>query len=466
MEQHWNNIYTSTIEEAVDRIGKIPGVVLGFHSTIDGLKRIEPVKVETALKEHAPKEQLPIEINDPADLMTGMLHGLIPGKALQLMIRNENTFRWLMEAFGYDELRMGGTSGNMANALSPLNFQKILVYANPLTKEQAQLFNDDENLLVLKQDADGSFQLHHPHQAWEGEGIKALHWILEYPQGVEITTAQGTITTPRANRYIAAWNPVNNKLQITETFKQGLLATGDQFSHFIVSGFHILSETYPDGSTYLDCLRPVADFLRELRQAHPHLKLHYEFASIASSKIRKGILTEIIPLVDSLGLNEVELVALLKDLDAADLASRIQEHNRIGEVLAGTVHLMKKLNINRIQLHDLGYYLCLTKPGFVTPSRTRQGLVLAATLAAARTKMGRISGPQDIFTGLEVPLSQEGLDRLAELAELCGESLAKEGTTTYEGFDLAYLPTKVVERPVLTVGLGDLISSTGFILGT
>ncbi len=127
---------------------------------------------------------------------------------------------------------------------------------------------------------------------------------------------------------------------------------------------------------------------------------------------------------------------------------------------------MKKLNINRIQLHDLGYYLCLTKPGFVTPSRTRQGLVLAATLAAARTKMGRISGPQDIFTGLEVPLSQEGLERLAELADLCGESLAKEGTTTYEGFDLAYLPTKVVERPVLTVGLGDLISSTGFILGT
>jgi len=34
------------------------------------------------------------------------------------------------------------------------------------------------------------------------------------------------------------------------------------------------------------------------------------------------------------------------------------------------------------------------------------------------------------------------------------------------GWNVTFVPTKVVEKPVLTVGLGDLISSSSFLLGT
>ena len=168
-------------------------MIFGFHSTIDGLKRVVPRRDrkgpqgKPALEEEVSRRlgTLPAEIRTPADLLVGLASSLQRGKALQLMITEEAVYRWVMDNLGYDQIRMGGTSGNMANFLAPLPLPRILVYANPLTKEQAELFADSENLFVINQDG----ELEHPHKAWRGEGIFAIHWIFEYPKGLKLKSA-------------------------------------------------------------------------------------------------------------------------------------------------------------------------------------------------------------------------------------------------------------------------------------
>jgi len=474
MQSIWQQRFEGSMEESVARIKRVPGVVLGFHSTIDGLKKVTPELLDSLLasdpelaeEARARTQDLPIEINTRADLLGGLLSSMQRGKALQLMIRKQEVFDWFMDACGYDELRLGGTSGNMANYLSPLGFKKILVYANPLTKQQAELFAGNSNLNVLTQE-DGHYELKHPHQAWQGEGIHALHWILEYPAGLKARVGDLEVSTPRANRYIAAWNPANNQLQVTNTFRQGLLEKAGEFSHFIVSGFHILSERYPDGSTYADCLKPVAEYLSRLREKAPHLKLHYEFASIASCKIRAGIIDLMLPAVHSLGLNEVELCAILRDTGDEESARAIESGAGLERTLSGLCELSRRTGLDRIQLHDLGYYLCITRKSFIDPVVTSKGLMLAATLAASRSLTGNLENLDVIFRGLQVPFSPVGLAGLRTLSHVVGDS-AFEGTGigTYGDWDVVYIPTKVVENPVLTVALGDIISSSAFVVGT
>ena len=68
--------------------------------------------------------------------------------------------------------------------------------------------------------------------------------------------------------------------------------------------------------------------------------------------------------------------------------------------------------------------------------------------------------------GLDVPLAEQLFPLMAELAqELEEEEFTKTGIATKNGRRIILVPTKIVAKPVLTVGLGDLISSSSFILG-
>ncbi|MGI6082657.1 MAG: ADP-dependent glucokinase/phosphofructokinase [Limnochordia bacterium] len=468
----WDQLYQENLPQGFATVRELPGVVVGIHSVIDGLKRLDIAQLERILAddpsladaalEASEKELVPGEINTPRDFIIGLFTSFSRGKALQLMIRQESAFNWVLEKLGYDYLRMGGTSGNMANSLSPLGFPMV-VYANPLTRELAELFVERPNLKVLA--ADGTLKA--PKEAAQGDGIKALHMIVEYSTGDTITVKGKKITTPRANRFIAAWNPVNNKLQIDPTWKDNFLAMAGQVSHFVVSGFHILSEHYPDGSTYADYLAPVGEYLAQVRARHPHLRLHYEFASIASSQIRQGILKDILPRVHSLGLNEVELAAVLDDIGAVEEAAALRKGEGMASVLKGMDRLMRYTGLDRIQLHDLGYYLTLVRSGYAPLETTRTGLILAATLAASRTATGKVGTESEIRQGLEFAFMDAALEKAIQIGEYIGDDqFATTGLGAWQGWDVAYLPTRVVPKPVLTVGLGDLISASAFVVGS
>jgi len=446
----WEDLYKQALEEGWEKLQNIPGVITGFHSTIDGLKKVDASLIEQLLKKIGTITELPEEptsaIRKPEDLIIDLLISIREGLAYQRMIENEETFKWTLENVGYDQLRLGGTSANMANLLSPLPLKKILVYANPLTRELAELFPERDNLFILTGE-DGKPVLRSPRKAWKEEGIFAIHWILEYGEGLRVDLNGFSFQSPRANRFIAAWNPVNCRLRVSEEFKRDIFLIPERFSHFLVSGFHILLERYPEGKTCEDFIIPVASFVGEMKEKLG-VKVHYEFASIGSQMIRNSVVKNIFPVIDSLGLNEIEFATLLNDLGEQELAKELREGRfPIVKLVDGLIKIMKRTTLRRIQLHTLGHYISITRDKNETEERS--ALLFSAILAATRSLLGKYETFDDLKRGIEVPT-----------ITLTGY----EGIKNIDEFGVVIVPTKVVQSPKLTVGLGDIISSSGFLL--
>jgi len=446
----WEELYREALEEGWKKLQKIPGVITGFHSTIDGLKRVDEELLKKLLAQFPHMKNIPDEptlvIRTPEDLISDLLISIREGLAYQRMIENEETFKWTLENIGYDQLRLGGTSANMASLLSPLPINKILVYANPLTKELAELFPERENLFVLTRE-DGRPVLKSPRKAWKDQGIFAIHWILEYNKGLKVELDGVSFESPRANRFIAAWNPVNCRLKVSEEFKEDIFLISDRFTHFLVSGFHILLEKYPEGKTCEDFIVPVASFVKEMREKLG-LKVHYEFASIGSPVIRGLVAKYIFPVIDSLGLNEIEFATLLNDFGEQELSQELKDTRfPVVKLVDGLLKVIKRTTLKRIQLHTLGHYISITRERNELEERT--ALLFSAILAATRSLLGRYETLDDLKKGLEVPT-----------ITLTGY----EGIRKIDDFNLIIVPTKVVQSPKLTVGLGDIISSSGFLL--
>ncbi len=440
-----------------------------FHSVLDGRLAFRPGTVERILADEpavvadvlARWGEVPDEITKPADVILGFVASFRDGRAMQRMIRSESVFEWVLDRFGYDELALGGTSANMTVAIAALDVPRVLVYANPLTKPLAEAFPPSPNIETIGPDG----TLGTPRDVYRGDDVFAIHWIFEYKTGDTMTIGPHTLTAPRANRFIPSWNPANNQLRLADSFIRtfGELAPG--FSHLMVSGFHILSDAYPDGSTAIDCIRPVGAYLADIRRKAPNLRIHCELASIAGSVVREGVRTEILPQMHSLGLNEAELITWLDDFGSAEVGRRIDTDNAPEAVLEGIHVIAEATGVPRIHLHNLGYYLVLADDRAGEPEAIRQGLLTGATAAAIRALTGRPARCDEIRPLPEIALrdmSRAAMERIG-VAIGASKEFVETGIGTYRGRNVIMVPTRIVENPVRTVGLGDTISSASWL---
>lgn len=430
-------IYDDVIEWGIKRAKDSKMIALGFHSVIDGLVKVDPQKIgELNVEISKDLSELPDSIKSVDDFWKGLVFSFVNGSALQLMIDSEEVYKWIMKKFGTGTLRLGGTSANMAKGLVPFPFEKILVYVYPLKKEIAHLFPNSQNLFVV-----GKHGLEHPIDAYEESGIDAIHWIFEFSQDQQITINGKAYTCPRSNRFIASWNPVNSKLEVREPFKSYVLDHAIEISHFLVSGFHIMQNTYPDGETVESRLDELLKFIKDVRLKNSKMKFHLEFASIRRDRVRKAVEDKLFSQFDSLGLNEVELSWIAKDLgyDEKEIL------NLNVEKISDIVSKIMKGNLSRVHFHALGFYLLAIKNSYDLEAQ-KKALAFAAIAAAQRAMDSEIN-----------------LERFKDMIDI--PEKYKYKAWEKDGIHFILFPTKVVPSPKITVGLGDTISSLGFVLG-
>lgn len=466
----WDSLYRNAYEKGVDRIRAVPGVCCAFHSVIDGLVRLTPEQIAPLLDANPSLKKAalagchfgaPPEIHTPEDFMQGLCCSLSRSAAMQRMIRSRETHEWIVQTFGPGEHRLGGTAGNMARSLAPLGIP-VTVYANPLTTDLAELFGDFPNLSVIVRRG-GQFQKIAPQKAARDSGVFAVHWIFEYSPDFSLIVDGVRIHPRRANRYIPSWNPTNNQFRMDEDFGEGFLHFLDSYSHLLFSGFHILSERYPDNTTCDDVVKPLGDYLGALRARSSKLKIHLELASIASPRIRSAVGKDIVSHVHSIGLNETELPLFLKPIDPS-LNIDLHEKTSPLDYCRALSAILRATSVERIHFHNLGYYLCLERNPWTSPETSRDALLFAAIMAAARAQHGLFSRIEDIEKGLAAPASARGIQEIAQLAERLGQmQLLESGMGKFDEFHLFAIPTRLVKNPLFTVGLGDTISAGSFL---
>uniref|UniRef100_A0A8C6YBK9 ADP dependent glucokinase n=1 Tax=Naja naja TaxID=35670 RepID=A0A8C6YBK9_NAJNA len=347
-------------------------------------------------------------LRSAAELEEAFVHFMGKGAAAERFFNDADGFHRIAQtASSYPgaQLYVGGNAALIGQKIASHPNLKVLL-CGPIGPKLHELL--DENVMVPPESL---------------QELDEYHLILEYQAGEE----WGELTAPNANRFIFSHDLSNGAMNMLEVFVSSL----EEFRPDLVvlSGFHMM-----EGQT------------RELRQRR---------------------LQKIFPLMNSIGLNEQELLFLTQA--ASGPHSSLTSWNGVPEV--GTVSDIlfwilrehgrtsaRASDLTRIHFHTLAYHLLVTVDGYWANQ-------VAAVAAGARVAGTQACATQTIDASkvfLKAPL--EFATSKAEGASRVSLN-PKEPISVWhrDGISFHYSPVLVCKSPLRTVGLGDAISAEGLL---
>ena len=456
-KQIWEKNY-KVVPEKLKKIKKVNGVATGFNANIDAIYKIDGKKLANLIKKEGMslRELENVEhcrILSEKDFIKGVFKSFTKGIAEEWICEDKKVYDWLQKEIGYDYLQIGGQGGIMANVLSTVGVKKVFVHANSLPKLQAEQFVKNDNLLSF----DEKGEMKPAYQINRKKDLPLIHWIIEFSRGDVLEIEGKKFKTPKANRFIATYDPLNLKLVLDENFMEKIKE--EKLDFVVLSGFHALLANN-DGEALI---KKAAQKIKEWKKKAPDTLFHLEVASTQDVVIRKAIAQKLIPLVDSIGINERETIDMLTVLGEKAFAKVCDMQTTAENLLKGIQKIKEKTGVGRVQLHMFGLYLTLQDKEFVIlPEENLNGMMTAAVVAAAKAKTGDVR-ESDIKT-VKYDISDVGLIELDGLSASLGQpELATKGLGRYQKWDLVAVPTILIEKPLTLVGMGDTISSVSLV---
>ncbi len=397
-------------------------------------------------------EEYPREINEPIDFVARLVGTLKVGKPVEVPLVNEELGDWFDGHFKYDIQRMGGQAGIISNVLSNLGLRRVLVHVPYLSKRQAEMFVDGDNLFYPVVEG-GRLVLKHPREAWREEDPVKVNRIFEFREGTVFRLGNETVRVPYSGRFIVSSRFETIRIETRPELRPFLPEIGEMVDGAILSGYQGIRLKYSDGKDANHYLKKAKEDIMMLRRGRD-VKIHIEFASIQNRELRKKVIYNVFPLADSVGMDEAEIAHVLNSLGYSSLADRIFEYNKIEDTVLGGKIILDEMNLEILQIHTI-YYLMYITPSDnpLSEGELEESLITGTTLAAARASLGDIRSPSDYRVGLTVPFNERG-----EYIKLRFEE-AKRRTKEHK---VVIIPTRLVKKPVSTVGLGDTISAGAF----
>ncbi len=469
LKAKWLENY-KTAPAQLEKMGKINGLISAFNANVDAVIKvsgegIQKLVVDNNLNIDSILKDGERSIRTNEDAIRGFLNCFKNGIAEEWLIEDVNVFEWLNKNVGYDKMQMGGQGGIVANVMAICGVKQVYVHCASAPKEQGQLFLDLPNLVTTN--AHGELE-----QAFtvNRAGENALiHWIIEFDKGDQLSINGETFTCPKANRFIATYDPLNFKLHVDENFDKRMSNKDINPEYIILSGYQMLHEELADGTRGADRIDESKEMIARWRKSCPDNLLHLEVASTQDKVVRKHLIDSLVESVDSLGFNERELIDILEVIGEDELAAKCEAKTNSSNLFEGMLKIYEYTKCPRMQLHMFGLYVTLQEKGFkVTPLQNRDGMQLAATVAAAKAGTGAINTKDVLMWAKDHKVSDVGLGELEALSEkvkeLLGENdLMSTGTFTDEKFEVIAVPTILIDKPVTLVGMGDTISSISLV---
>jgi ADP-dependent phosphofructokinase/glucokinase len=445
----WNGLYTSAFERVRDNIGSVGNVLLAYNTNIDAIKYLQREDLERRIEAAGKKgvlryaEELPRRIESVPQLLGSILWSVKRGKAAELFVESCST-RFYMKRWGWDELRIGGQVGIMANLLGGVYGVPVIAHVPQLSRLQASLFK--EGPIYVPKVEGGKLELVHPKE-FKADEENCIHYIYEFPRGFRVFNFEA----PRENRFIGSADDYNPNVVIRPEFEDHFEEIAGKSSLAIISGLQALTE-----ENYREPFKTVKAHLDVLGEKE--IPVHLEFAFTPDKTVRKA-LVDILGKFWSVGLNEVELASVIEVLGEKALAEKLLASDPVDPIAVteAMLKLAEKTGVRRIHFHTYGYYLALTD---YHGEFVRDALLFAALAAAAKAKLGDVRNIDDVVKAMDVPVNEK--------AKSVEEALVKEygmndGIAEVNGCQLAFIPTKIVAKPKSTVGIGDTISSSAFV---
>ncbi|WP_421920028.1 ADP-dependent glucokinase/phosphofructokinase [Marinifilum sp.] len=459
-----------TAPDQLDRMGEVKGLISAFNANVDAVIKVRGKDIEKLVESNGLDTNLILSEKEKAiskneDAIRGILHCFKGGIAEEWLIEEVDVFYWLNKQVGYDKLQMGGQGGIVANAMAVCGVQNVYVHCASAPKEQAQLFLDLPNLLTT----DEKGELQQASLVDRTNDNALIHWIIEFEKGDSLTIGNETCICPKANRFIATYDPLNFKLYIDDNFSKRMMKEDINPQYIILSGYQMLSETLADGTNGVERIDLSKSLIAEWRKSCADSLLHLEVASTQDKLVRKYLIESLVQDVDSIGFNERELIDILEVIGEEELAEECNQETNASNLFKGMLKVYEYTKCTRMQLHMYGLYVTLQQKDFkISPLQNRNGMQLASMVAAAKAGTGAINSKDVLMWAKGNEVSDRGLNELYGLSntvrDIFGENdFLSTGIFSNEVIELIAVPTILIEKPVSLVGMGDTISSVSLV---
>lgn len=469
LKKTWFEHYQSATEQ-LKKMSQVNGLISAFNANIDAVIKVSGKQlIDIINKFEMNTAELLVDgaksIKTNNDALRGIIHCFKGGIAEEWLIEEKDVFDWLNTNIGYDNLQMGGQGGIVANVMATCGVNDVYVHTASSPKEQSKLFHDLPNL----KNANRHGELAKANSIDRTTDVPLIHWIIEFDKGDTIEINGEKFTCPKANRFIATYDPLNFKLAIDEAFDKLMSDPATKFDYIILSGYQMLQNNLPGGGSGIDRIDESIKIVEKWRSNNPDNILHFEIASTQDKVIRKYLVDNLAKDVDSVGFNERELIDILEVIGEDELAEQCDKETHSSNLFKGMLKVFDYMKCPRIQLHMFGLYVTLQKKGYsVSPEQNRKGMQLAANIAATKAGTGAINSHDVLLWSKDKEVSDVGLKELKDLSETVSQvfgdnNLLEDGIYTDDNIEIIAVPTIIIDNPITLVGMGDTISSISLV---
>ncbi|ELZ25417.1 ADP-dependent glucokinase/phosphofructokinase [Natrinema limicola] len=430
-------------------------VFIAYNANVDAIVRVDE-KLESFLERPADPgaDVPPSPLASKRELAAAIAHTMAAGQSDEIAMTDE--FATSLESeLPPDSQQIGGQAGIMTNLLTALGTAPI-TYTYLLSERQVSMFEHPETIRYpTVEDSQVSYV---PLPEAVNTDRTKINWVFEFREGDEFFDVTATEDT----RFIAASRPPEFDLTAGDLDKT-IDQVGEDVDGALLAGYHNLTPDHvKDG--YEETHRHAREVIRRLRSGGD-VDVHIEYAVTHDDDLRASMYEWILPAANVVGADTHELTMLHDDANLGVVADppseatpfepdEILEHYRMLEAVR------EGLGVDCVQLHAMEYHLAVMESSH-SPEAVRRGLEFAAVNAAAKAARGTITSPDDLETGLAYEPSAMGREAIELLAEHIDEP-AEDGIL--ETPTVAACPNRVVDEPAGTVGIGDIVSSSSFIL--
>ena len=263
-------------------------------------------------------------------------------------------------------------------------------------------------------------------------GEEALcHFIVQFTKDDVIRVFGKEYKVRLSNRLIMGYDTVHKVLPVEEEFLAYCEKNAKDICSYDISGFNAVT----DRKIMQERLERLAVHYRSVKEKNPDCRIYFESAHFINNEIREYTYQTLAEVIDIMGMNEEELVDLTRTRGYA------VDKDSLDSILKGLEELIKVYPVHGFVVHSKDYALYFGKdmPG----TDIEQGLTLGNLVSGTRARTGRYGSVSDCRETLKLELSGTGL------------AFAKE----LEGYHLPYkvvlVPSRYMEKPATTIGLGD-----------
>lgn len=405
--------------------------VFGYTDNVDVLLKWDAGILNGILEEFLedePFEMIGGKIATMSDFARVVSYYAINGLGGESDIADYEVCRRLEEYFE-TRFSLGGTCAQGAAAINAMGFPVVL-HITDKSREACRLLGSP-GIYTVSEDG----VLVPAEQAWTG-APPVLHIVLQFPKGDRIVVHGREYTIPESNRVILCYDEkVENVLPLAPAFLDYCETNAESIDSYGVSGFNnIISQ-----GVLQQRLQTVCEHYRKVKAKNPRCVIQLECAYYHSTESKLKLLKQLSPYIDIFGMNEEELEQLSRQL------GKEIDHHYMSSILEGLEFITELYGLNGIVLHTKDYSMYCGKQ--LTGIDIEKGLTLGNLMSATRARTGRYGSYEDCKESLKIGLSKTGLQFAHDLKGM------KHKT------QVCFVPSKYMEHPNYTIGLGDTFTA-------